>query len=105
MNHNVLISSAGRRIGLVEVYRTHIPSIKLAPDASEALQAISHIASIAVISDGSRRQPDQEGRAGFICGADRTHENVPDRVRKPRPKGLRTRDPAPPRKCFCLHWR
>jgi len=37
---------------LVEVYRTHMPSITLAPDAIEALAAISRTASIAVISDG-----------------------------------------------------
>ncbi len=37
---------------LVEVYRTHLPSITLAPDASEALKAISRIAPIAIISDG-----------------------------------------------------
>ncbi len=37
---------------LVEIYRTHTPSIALAADASEALEAISRIASIAVITDG-----------------------------------------------------
>lgn len=37
---------------LIELYRTHTPSIALAPDASEALSAISSTASIAVISDG-----------------------------------------------------
>ena len=37
---------------LVEIYRTHRPSIALAADALEALNAISHSASIAVISDG-----------------------------------------------------
>jgi putative hydrolase of the HAD superfamily len=37
---------------LVEIYRTHTPSIALAADASEALNAISHTASIAVVSDG-----------------------------------------------------
>ena len=37
---------------LVEIYRTHTPSITLAADASEALSAISHFADVAVISDG-----------------------------------------------------
>jgi putative hydrolase of the HAD superfamily len=37
---------------LVEVYRTHTPSIALAADASEALNAISRTASVAVVSDG-----------------------------------------------------
>lgn len=37
---------------LVEVYRTHTPSIALAADASEALNAISRTASISVVSDG-----------------------------------------------------
>lgn len=44
--HSKIIST------LVDIYRTHVPSIALAPDASEALDAISRIASIAVISDG-----------------------------------------------------
>jgi putative hydrolase of the HAD superfamily len=38
--------------GLVEIYRTHEPSISLAEDASEALRAISSEISIAIISDG-----------------------------------------------------
>jgi putative hydrolase of the HAD superfamily len=38
---------------LVEIYRTHTPSIALAPDASETLNAISHAGSIAVVSDGA----------------------------------------------------
>jgi len=37
---------------LVEIYRTHTPSIMLAADASRALSAISRIASISVVSDG-----------------------------------------------------
>ncbi len=37
---------------LVEIYRTHAPSISLEPDAALALAALSQTASIAVISDG-----------------------------------------------------
>jgi putative hydrolase of the HAD superfamily len=55
---NEVLCESGRKAtpllvsALVELYRTHTPSIGLAPDASEALDAISRIASIAVISDG-----------------------------------------------------
>jgi putative hydrolase of the HAD superfamily len=38
--------------GLVEIYRTHEPSISLAEDASEALKIIASKVSIAVVSDG-----------------------------------------------------
>jgi len=48
---------------LVEVYRTHTPSIALAPDACEALEAISHIASIAVISDGPAASQSKKAEA------------------------------------------
>src|SRR4051794_38849309 len=48
---------------LVEVYRTHTPSIGLAPDASEALCAISRIASIAVISDGPASSQSRKAEA------------------------------------------
>src|SRR5581483_10909766 len=37
---------------LVEIYRTHTPSITLAADASEALNKISGRVSMAVITDG-----------------------------------------------------
>jgi putative hydrolase of the HAD superfamily len=37
---------------LVEIYRTHVPSIALADDAREALDTISRTTPIAVISDG-----------------------------------------------------
>lgn len=48
---------------LVEVYRTHTPSIALAPDASEALEAISRVASIAVISDGPAASQSRKAEA------------------------------------------
>jgi putative hydrolase of the HAD superfamily len=38
--------------GLVEIYRTHEPSILLAEDASKALESIAGKVSIAVVSDG-----------------------------------------------------
>jgi putative hydrolase of the HAD superfamily len=37
---------------LVEIYRTHTPTIALADDARKSLAALSSLASIAVISDG-----------------------------------------------------
>jgi putative hydrolase of the HAD superfamily len=37
---------------LVEIYRTHVPSIALADDAAETLTALSPLAAIAVVSDG-----------------------------------------------------
>jgi len=37
---------------MVEIYRTHKPSINLAQDALEALRELRQIATIAVISDG-----------------------------------------------------
>ena len=37
---------------LVETYRTHMPSIGLAPDAAEALKEISRTSLVAVVSDG-----------------------------------------------------
>ena len=48
---------------LVELYRTHTPSIALSPDASEALEAISRIASIAVISDGPAASQSRKAEA------------------------------------------
>jgi putative hydrolase of the HAD superfamily len=37
---------------LVELYRSHAPSIELAPDASEAIEQIARNSPIAVVSDG-----------------------------------------------------
>ncbi len=53
----VILGSSGETnpnlvAAMVEAYRTHVPSIALAPDAREALETISRIGSIAVISDG-----------------------------------------------------
>ena len=56
---NEVLLEAGREpapelvSALVEIYRTHAPSIVLATDASEALSRISRCASIALISDGA----------------------------------------------------
>jgi putative hydrolase of the HAD superfamily len=48
---------------LVEVYRTHTPSIALATDAADALDAISHVASIAAISDGPAASQSRKAEA------------------------------------------
>lgn len=48
---------------LVEIYRTHLPAISLAEDAAEALQSISLIAPIAVISDGPITSQSQKANA------------------------------------------
>jgi putative hydrolase of the HAD superfamily len=48
---------------MVEIYRTHTPSIELAPDASAALEAISRFASIAVISDGPAASQSRKAEA------------------------------------------
>jgi putative hydrolase of the HAD superfamily len=76
---------------LVEVYRTHIPSIKLAPDASDALQAISRIASIAVISDGpassQSRKAEVLGLGSFAAPIILT-EMFGTEFRKPRPRAF-----------------
>lgn len=48
---------------LIEVYRTHMPSIVLASDAAEALEAISRIAPIAVISDGPAASQSRKAEA------------------------------------------
>jgi putative hydrolase of the HAD superfamily len=53
--------------GLVEVYRTHKPSISLADDASEALEAISSTVSIAVISDGPVVSQSRKVEALGLC--------------------------------------
>jgi putative hydrolase of the HAD superfamily len=48
---------------LVEIYRTHRPAITLAADAFDALNAISHAACIAVISDGPVSSQSQKAEA------------------------------------------
>jgi putative hydrolase of the HAD superfamily len=76
---------------LVEVYRTHIPSIKLAPDASEALEAISRIASIAVISDGPAASQSRKAEAlglGSFAAPIILTEMFGTEFRKPRPRAF-----------------
>jgi putative hydrolase of the HAD superfamily len=55
---NDVLAGSGKEVNptlisaLVEIYRTHTPSIRLAPDAAEALEAIGRFAPVAVITDG-----------------------------------------------------
>ena len=48
---------------LIETYRTHQPTIALAPDADKALNAISRIASLAVITDGPASSQSRKAEA------------------------------------------
>jgi putative hydrolase of the HAD superfamily len=76
---------------LVEVYRTHTPSIALAPDASEALEAISRSASIAVISDGPAASQSRKAEAlGLISFAEPIvlTEVLGSEFRKPHPRAF-----------------
>lgn len=47
----------------VEIYRTHLPSISLAPDANDAIRAISTLAPIAIVSDGPAASQSQKVEA------------------------------------------
>jgi putative hydrolase of the HAD superfamily len=73
---------------LVEVYRTHTPSIALARDAYDALNAISEIASISVVSDGpvasQTRKVDALGLRLFATPIVLT-ESLGSELRKPYP--------------------
>jgi putative hydrolase of the HAD superfamily len=73
---------------LVEIYRTHIPSIALAADAADALTAISGAASIAVISDGlatsQSRKVEALGLGAFAAPIVLT-DLLGSEFRKPRP--------------------
>ena len=48
---------------LVECYRSHTPSILLAPDAAEVLEAISRTVFVAVISDGPAASQSRKAEA------------------------------------------
>ena len=76
---------------LVEVYRTHAPSIALAPDAARALKAISHVASIAVISDGpaasQSRKAEALGLSAFAAPIVLT-DVLGSEFRKPHPRAF-----------------
>ena len=48
---------------LVAIYRTHKPSIALAPDADEALRTIREFAHIAVVSDGPATSQSRKAEA------------------------------------------
>jgi putative hydrolase of the HAD superfamily len=87
---------------LVEVYRTHTPSITLAADASEALHAILFTASVAIVSDGpavsQSRKVDALGLGSFaapivlteILGAEfrKPHPRAFEQVEQRRPAGV-----------------
>jgi putative hydrolase of the HAD superfamily len=76
---------------LVDIYRTHIPAIALAGDASDALNAISRIASIAVVSDGpavsQSRKVEALGLASFASPIVLT-EVLGSAFRKPHPRAF-----------------
>lgn len=76
---------------LVEVYRTHTPTIALAADASEALSSISRTASIAVVSDGpvvsQSRKVDALG-LGSIAAPIVLTEVLGSRFCKPHPRAF-----------------
>jgi putative hydrolase of the HAD superfamily len=76
---------------LVEVYRTHTPSIALAADAYDALNAISCTTSIAVVSDGpaasQSRKVEALGLASFAAPIVLT-EALGTEFRKPHPRAF-----------------
>jgi len=76
---------------LVEIYRTHTPSIALAADAAEALNAISSTASIAVVSDGpaasQSRKVEALGLGSFASPIILT-EILGTEFRKPHPRAF-----------------
>lgn len=77
---------------LVELYRTHEPSIHLAPDASHALGDLAASHSIAVISDGplasQSRKVQALGLARFASPIILT-EALGQEFRKPHPRAFR----------------
>jgi putative hydrolase of the HAD superfamily len=76
---------------LVGVYRTHWPCITLAADASKALNAISHTASIAVVSDGPATSQSRKAEAlglGSLAAPIILTELLGSEFRKPHPKAF-----------------
>jgi putative hydrolase of the HAD superfamily len=77
---------------LVEIYRTHTPSISLAADALTALKTISQFASIAVISDGpvasQSRKVETLGLDSLAARVILT-DTLGSEFRKPSPKAFR----------------
>jgi putative hydrolase of the HAD superfamily len=94
---NEVLSESGRKANpelvsaLVEAYRTHAPAIALAPDAAEALDAISRMASIAVITDGpaasQSRKVEALGLSSFASPIVLT-ELLGSEFRKPHPRAF-----------------
>jgi putative hydrolase of the HAD superfamily len=94
---NEVLSESGRAAdpklvsALVEIYRTHMPSIALALDAAEALMAISRRAAIAVISDGPIVSQSRKAEAlKLACYAAPIifTEGLGGEFRKPHPKAF-----------------
>jgi putative hydrolase of the HAD superfamily len=76
---------------LVEVYRTHTPTIALAADASEALGSISRTASIAVVSDGPAVSQSRKVKAlglGSFTSSIILTEILGTEFRKPHPRAF-----------------
>jgi len=76
---------------LVETYRTHTPSISLAPDASEALTEIGRAATIAIVSDGPLASQSRKVEALGLCSRAAPivlTEALGSEFRKPHPKGF-----------------
>jgi putative hydrolase of the HAD superfamily len=94
---NEVLSESGRQpaaelvSALVEIYRSHTPSIALAADALEALNMISRIASIAVITDGpavtQSRKAEALGLCSFAAPIVLT-EMLGSEFRKPHPRAF-----------------
>ena len=94
---NEVLTESGRAAdpklvsALVEIYRTHMPSIVLAPDAAEALREMSRCVSIAVISDGpitsQSRKAEALGLAQYASPIILT-EILGDQFPKPHPRAF-----------------
>ena len=97
---NDVLSETGREPtpelvqALVEIYRTHTPSIALATDASEALPAISNFADLAVISDGPVASQSKKAAAPILLtetlgtGFRKPHPGAFEHVKRCRPANL-----------------
>jgi putative hydrolase of the HAD superfamily len=92
-----VLNASGRKAepelvsALVELYRTHVPRISLAPDASKALEAISRDVAIAIISDGpvasQSRKVEKLGLRSFAAPIILT-EVLGSGFRKPHPRAF-----------------
>ena len=88
---------------LVEVYRTHTPSIALAPDAAEALEAISRVASIAVITDGPAASQSRKAEAlglSALAAPIVLTEVLGSEFRKPHPRAFQQIEDSRPARAY-----